>query len=81
VDFQLESVEGDGAGVLGDIQVDDDRALVGQLVEVGVDSQVVMARHHVGGQQLAALDRGRGGLEASSGSTHGGAESSRGTSS
>ncbi|KAH6608353.1 hypothetical protein Trco_001699 [Trichoderma cornu-damae] len=82
MDIQLKSVERDGSGVLGNVQVDDDGAFVCQLVKVGVDRQMVMARHHVHRQQLAALDRGRGrGIEASSGSTHGGAEARRGASS
>lgn len=58
MDVQLQSVEGNGVGVLGHIKVDDDSAVVRQLLKVGLDSQVVVTRDHVGGQQLAALDGG-----------------------
>lgn len=65
VDVELERVEGDGAGFLGNIEVNDDGTVKGQLVEVGLESNVVMAGDDVGREQLAAVGATRSGTTAS----------------
>jgi len=62
VDVKLQSVEGDGLGVLCDVEVDHHSAVKGELVKVGLKSDVVVPGHHVGGQQLAGLHVDRAGL-------------------
>ena len=56
MDVDLEGVEGDALGVVGDVEVNDDGAVKGELVKVGLESHMVVARDDVGGEQLAALD-------------------------
>jgi hypothetical protein len=49
-------VEGDGFGIVGNVEVNDDSSVKGQLLEVGLEGDVVVAGNDVGREQLAALD-------------------------
>lgn len=48
MDIELQGVEGDEAGVLGNVQINDDGTVKSQLVEVGLESNMVMARNDIG---------------------------------
>lgn len=55
MNVQLEGVQRDGLGVLGDIKVNHDGSVKGQLLEIRLQSDVVVSRDDVGGEQLPAL--------------------------
>lgn len=53
----LEGVKGDGARVLGNIEVDSDSTIILEVGEVGLEGQVVVRRDDIGGEELATLGR------------------------
>lgn len=52
VDVEFEGVQRDGLGVLGDVEVNDDGAVKGQLLEVGLEGDMVVAGDDIGGEKL-----------------------------
>lgn len=56
MDVQLQSVQGDGLGVLFDVEINDDSAIECELLEVWFQSQVVVLRYHVRGEELSSLN-------------------------
>ena len=49
-------MEGNGLGVLLDVEVDDNGTIEGELLEVRLEGDVVVSGDDVGGEELAALD-------------------------
>jgi len=56
VDVELERVQRNGLGVVGDVEVNEHSTVKGQLLEVGLKSDMVMSRDDVGGEKLSGLD-------------------------
>jgi hypothetical protein len=55
VDVKLQGVERDGARVFGNVEINDNGAVKGQFVKVGLESDVIVARNDIGGKQLAVV--------------------------
>lgn len=55
MDIELQGVEGDEGRVLGNVQINDDGTVKSQLVEVGLERNMIMARDDIGGKQLPAM--------------------------
>lgn len=52
MEVKLKGVQRNGLGVLGNIEVNDDSTIEGELGEVGLQSQVIVLRHNVGREEL-----------------------------
>ena len=56
MNIQLQGVQGDAIRVASNVKVNNDSSVEGQLLEVGLEGDVVVTRNDIGRKQLAALN-------------------------